>query len=296
METLKKDTILKENSDQTSNSTLLHEESTEVNIPSEIPKVIRGPTEYKTGQFRNIREGPGFEGEKLNILKMKKENDKVPAVLADEELESSNAKLYVGNLPEKRKVLLSTKKNDTLSQTNTYNNKSLNMVRAKALYAKEQTTYAEHIDETFCHFFSENDSSTSFINYLERASEDLETKEIMEVFPFLNASDPLQRIKELKNERNRVRTNENHVSSDQISEATQVLNQQIDHLYQQIYDNQLKKAEFSKRLDQILDKSQPSEVEKKLSSDEFWLWALIRKIRDYINEEIEEITPDVEHH
>ena len=252
---------------------------------SEIPKFIRGPTDYKIGQFRNIREGPDEPREVLNKIKMPEEDGERRPVEYERTLESQNAKLFVGKVSEDQKVLLSTRKNDNTGHTNTYKHSNIEMQRTSSYFRSRYTTFADNIDEAFCHFISESDPTGDFMNYLERASSVSETEDIKTIFPFLGNSEAIQELNALYSERAQIKSNLENTSLNTIREATARINNQIDRLRQQIYDNQFKKAQFKKRLEHLFESNQDQVNLTDEEKSDYWLWVWLKKLLNYLEEE-----------
>lgn len=242
---------------------------------SESPKCIRGPTEYKRGVFRELKRVPEDSEERLSMLKEKPDSN--GEAFHESTLESQNAKIYIGKISKDKKVLLSARENDYTKNVNTYKRNAIDLQRASSLFRRGHTTYAENIDEAFCHFVSETDPSGSFLNYLEAAAKQSETREITEIFPFLNIFDDIELLNKLLNERNKIDS----------SESIEQLTLQIDEVRQRIYDNQLKKAQFTKRIEQLFE-SEPHEEKGTDKEKEFWLWLWLKKLLAYLLEEIDE--------
>ncbi len=257
----------------------------EHNLDTEIPKFIRGPTDYKVGQFRNIREGPSEPSEVLNKIKMPEEDGERTPVEYERTLESSNAKLYIGKVSEDQKVVLSTRKNDNNGTSNTYKHSNIEMQRTSALFRRQYTTFADNIDEAFCHFISESDPSGNFMKYLERASNASETEDIKAIFPFLGNSEAIMQLNALYSERDQIKSNLENTSLSTIREATARINNQIDRLRQQIYDNQFKKAQFKKRLDHLLETNTSQVNLTDEEKSDYWLWVWLKKLLNYLEEE-----------
>ncbi len=257
----------------------------EPNLEPEMPKFIRGPTEYKLGQFRHIREGPKNPSEVLDKISMQEQEGNRNTVEYEETFESPNARLFIGRVSEDQKVILSTQKNDTNGHNNTYKRDHIVLERASTLYRRQYTTFTENIDEAFCHFISESDPTGNFMKYLERASNASETENIKTIFPFLGHMNAVQKLKALTLEREQIKSNLGDTSLPIIREATARINNQINQLRQEIYDNQFKKAQFIKRLDHLFEsKSDQANLTDDEKSD-YWLWIWLKKLLNILKEE-----------
>lgn len=262
----------------------------EPNLEPEMPKFIRGPTDYKSGQFRHIREGPKNPSEILDKISMHTEDGERIPVEYEKTLESPNARLFIGQVSEDQKVILSTQKNDNNGHSNTYKRANIDLQRASALYKRQYTTFTENIDEAFCHFISETDPTGNFMKYLERASTASETEDIKTIFPFLGHTEAIQKLNALYSEREHIKSNIGDTSLPIIREATARINNQIDQLRQEIYDNQFKKAQFIKRLDHLFE-SKPNQAD--LTDDEksdYWLWIWLKKLLNIEEEEVPDVS------
>ncbi|MBF4692039.1 hypothetical protein [Fusibacter ferrireducens] len=257
----------------------------ESNLEPELPKFIRGPTDYKIGQFGHTREGPQNPRDVLKQITMRSESGEKIPVEYEKTLESPNARLFIGQVSEDQKVILSTQKNDTISHSNTYKHAEIDLQRASALCRKNYSTFTENIDEAFCHFISGTDTSDDFIKYLERASSISETEDIRTIFPFLGHAKAVQKLNALSLERERIKSNIGDNALPVIREAIARINSQIDQLRQEIYDNQFKKAQFMKQLDQLFESKQE---QVNLTDDEksdYWLWVMLKRILNILEEE-----------
>ncbi|GAU77500.1 hypothetical protein [Fusibacter sp. 3D3] len=266
----------------------------EPNLEPEIPKFIRGPTEYKKGQFRHIREGPKNPSEVLDKISMQAENGQRKPVEYEKTLESPNAKLFIGKVSEDQKVILSTRKNDNNGNSNTYKHANIDMQRASALYRRRYTTFTENMDDAFCHFVSETDPTGNFMAYLERASSAAETEDIKTIFPFLGHSDAVQKLNELFLERDQIKSNLGDAALPIIREATVQINTKIDQLRQEIYDNQFKRAQFIKRLDQLFESKSDQAHLTDDEKSEYWLWVWLKKLLNALKEKVEEAEVEAE--
>lgn len=246
------------------------------------PKFIRGPTEYQTGRFRNVREGPKNKSsaetneEELSAVKMKPIEGDSPKIKMMDEEESETASLSYGELPDKRKVLLSRRKSDSAENVNSFEVKNVDMARAKALYKSGQTTYAENIHKAFFHLLEPDETAGQFIKYLEEAAHQAETEPILEVFPFLKADEDLKQLKGLLS----LKEKGQGLSYDQ-----NLIDHQIAKVRATLYDDQLKKVQFKKRIEKLL-----REVPENTPEDEeFWLWVWLRKLLKALEEEVDSL-------
>lgn len=246
------------------------------------PKFIRGPTEYQTGRFRSIREGPKDKSsaeanaEELGSVKMKPQNGETPKVKMISEEESDNADLGYGELPDKRKVILSTRKSDSASRVNTSEHKDINMIRAKSLYKNGQVTYAEKIEKAFCHFLEPDETGAQFIKYLEEAAHQSETEAILDVFPFLKADEDLNQLKGLLGQKEKGQILDFDGKS---------IDHQIGKLRAKLYDDQLKKVQFKKRIERLLKEVPETTPE----DEEFWLWVWLKKLLKALEDEMKSL-------
>ncbi len=272
----------KKNSLEKNNSKVQQEMAQNVEHPIYEPKFIRGPTEYQTGRFRCIREGPynkssaEADAEELGCVKVKSEAGESPKIKMISEEESDNADLSYGELPDRRKVILSARKSDGNSNVNTFEEKNVDMARAKALFKNGQVTYAEKIEKAFFHFLEPGDSAGHFIKYLEEAAHQEETEDILKVFPFLKADEDLNQLKWLLGQKEK-------------NQGTDFDGEMFDHeiakVRAKIYDDQLKKVQFKKRIEKLLKEVPESTPE----DEEFWLWVWLRKLLKALEDEIKSL-------
>lgn len=251
------------------------------------PKFIRGPTEYQTGRFRSVREGPKnkssaeADAEELSAVKMKPMEGTRPKIQMIEEEESENANLSFGELPDRRKVILSRRKSGSAERANDFEAKNLDMARAKALYKNGQATYAEKIDKAFLHFLSPDETPGQFIKYLEEAAHQGETEPISEIFPFLKTDEDLKQLKGLLN----LKTKGQDLTIDQ-----DLVDHQIAKVRAKLYDDQLKKVQFKKRIEKLLKEVSETTPE----DEEFWLWVWLRKLLKALEEEVESLKENID--
>lgn len=245
------------------------------------PKFIRGPTAYQTGNFRNIREGPEteegseMEQEELEGISFKESEGKTPSARMICEAESDNADLKIGEMPNHQKVILSKRKNDESANANTFKERDLHMTRAHPYFPKRYTTYAQNVEEAFCHFLEPDDSAGHFMKYLERAALQEDTADIYEVFPFLKAADDLKILNQLLDQRNKVPEN---------GQDAERVDDEISSVRAKIYDNQIKKVQFKKRVEKLLKEVPKNTLEEK--NDDFWLWTWLKKLLKALEDEI----------
>lgn len=255
------------------------------NFDPEIPKFIRGPTEYRLGQFRHIREGPKNPSESLDEISMQSERGKADAVEYEHAFESDNARLYIGKVSEEQKVILSTRKNDNIGHTNTYKQAHIDLNRASSIYRRRFATVTENIDEAFCHFISKTDATAHFMTYLERASSAAETEDIKTIFPFLGHTRAVQKLKALYLERDQIKSNLKGGSLPMIREGTAEIDNQIDLLRREIYDNQFKKAQFVKQVDHLFESGHGQSSSTDEERSEYWLWVWLKKLLNYLEDD-----------
>lgn len=246
------------------------------------PKCIRGPTAYKTGSFRTLKTVGKSQEESMDAVAMKPDEGMRPQVKLRQQAESENADFLVGKAPDESHILFSGHKHSQTENVNTSKDKRVDLVRAKGLHGKAYTTYSESIKDAFCHVLPKGASSEHFMRYLEDAAADLETADIAEVFPFLASAQDHQKLNKLLDLKNALQSNSNlegHAVQEQVNET----NRSIELLRAKIYEDRLKKIQFKKRLELLLETSEPEQQ----ADEEFWLWVLLKKLLKAIEETLE---------
>lgn len=277
------------------------------------PKFIRGPTK-KPGGFRHIgtdrfqhveTEGFSAKGKKPNgfrsVATALTEEEEISNVAFPSEqqgaqltqaFESDSADLQFGRVSGKvaselkltsaegknksQTVLVSSRKNEDQLLANTYKKKVVQLSRARHLFKRSHNTISERMDHAFCHFIPVGTQGEAFLRYLEEASRQAETEELKEVFPFLETKSLQEKLSQLNTQRIKLQGNaENPGFNDKLPQV-KAIDEQIDQVRIQIYDHQLKKIQFKKRLDLAIKTTEAGAEET--SDETFWFLQWLKKI------------------
>lgn len=244
---------------------------------------------YQSDSFRNVRSMDENEQEALSDLTLKPEAGKAPAAYFRQKLETDHAEISIGRLEDHSTVLMGSKKDGYNPLLNTDVQKTVDMNRAKSLFGKDFTTYAERENSAFCQFIGEETSSQHFLRYLENAAMDSETKDVKEVFPFMGRQADLEAYRGLLRQKAQFEALENS-NEENPSFALQVLKQEIEQLRSKIYEDQYRRVQFKKQLDQLLKSNVEAAKGTEEESDEFWLWVWLKKLLHAIEEEIDAVS------
>lgn len=257
------------------------------------PKFIRGPTAYKPVKLKKTKSHNKGSNETVKGIALKPRQGKESSAKFIESEEFNDAEMELGELPDKRRVLLTARKNDDTSFVNTYKEKKVDLARAKPLFKRDLTTYSENMDECFCHLIGSDVTADHFLRYLERAAHATETEALTTVFPFLDQSGHVKTLHRLMRQKSELQSDFKNAEEASASELIQEINAEMDEMRSKIYDDHLKKVQFKTRIEKVL-KEAPEMNDTSENEEEFWLWVWLRKLLNTVVENIKETQAIIE--
>jgi hypothetical protein len=229
----------------------------------------------RRGKFRSVRDGPksadGQYAEPLDAIAAKDEGHRTEKPGYVKKYASENALIYIAQSDKQQdRMMLTAHKDDEDGHLNSRKDKQIDLNRAQPKFKKAFTTLTESMDESFMHRLKPEQHKERFYQYLEATAKSSDAEALKKLFPFLSSDEDRKQLEALKARRH---------DTEGMSNAE--LSLSIETLQQKIYDDQLKRALFKKRVLKLLESDENAVTTEETSN---WLWLLLKRLKVLLDE------------
>ncbi len=241
---------------------------------------------YKSNFFDQMDEADLAEEVPMKAIELPAEEAQKKVAYFRKKLKMPSSEMALGRVSDQSTVLVGMKKDGQSGPLNTDVQKTVNLNRAKPLYQKAFATYSEGENRAFCQRIEHHQTSEHFLKYLEEAAIESETKDVKAVFPFMGREVDAQKYRSLLAQKEALKKKA-QLGSFEDSESMAVLKQDIEALREKMYQDQYRRIQFKKQLDQLLKSQSEGGKDMASPSETFWFWSWIKKLLHAVEEEIE---------